>query len=285
MIRVHEHPGPGPDRRYWRRWTNRHVRSARRTRALGRATAVVATHLVIVAALVVTGVRAAGVLVETPTLALRTVDVRGAQRCPAARVRASLAPLLGRNLLSLRLAEVEERLAAEPWIHTASVKRVLPHGIRVELTERRPVAVALLGGTAQVVDRDGTVIGPSGPDLADDLPVITGIDAAGAGRPARQTALARGVEAVLRLAERAPAWALTISEVDVSQADRVAIVTAVPGPRILLDPAEVERNVDSYLAMRAQIEERVGPTRYVDLRWSGRITLLPSDGDHTTGGR
>lgn len=285
MIRPDERPGSGPDRRYWRRWTNRRVRSARRVRALGRASLIVATHLVIVAVLVATGARAAGLLTETPALSLRTIDVRGAQRCPASRVRAALAPLLGRNLLSLRLAEVERRLAAEPWIRSASVKRMLPHGIRVELTERTPAAVALLGGSAQVVDRDAVVIGPSGPALADELPVVTGVDAAAPDRAARRQALARGVEAVLRLARRAPAWARTISEVDVSQADRIAVVTAVPGPRILLDPAEVERNIDQYLAMRAQIEERVGPTRYVDLRWSGRITLLPSDGDHTTGGR
>jgi hypothetical protein len=66
-------------------------------------------------------------------------------RVPAPWVRQTLAPLLGRNLLRLPLAEVRQRLAANSWIATAEVAKELPDRLRVTVAERRP-AVLLRGG-------------------------------------------------------------------------------------------------------------------------------------------
>jgi POTRA domain, FtsQ-type len=68
-----------------------------------------------------------------------------AARVPAPWVRQALAPLLGRNLLRLPLAEVRQRLASNPWIATAEVAKELPDRLRVTVAERRP-AVLLRGG-------------------------------------------------------------------------------------------------------------------------------------------
>jgi hypothetical protein len=54
-------------------------------------------------------------------------------------------------------------------------------------------------------------------------------------------------------------------------------VTAAPGPRLLLDPTQVERNLDAYRALKRRIEEKVGPAEYVDLRWSHRISVFPRE--------
>jgi hypothetical protein len=68
-----------------------------------------------------------------------------AARVPAPWVRQALAPLLGRNLLRLPLAEVRQRLAANPWIAAAEVAKELPDRLQVTVAERRP-AVLLRGG-------------------------------------------------------------------------------------------------------------------------------------------
>ena len=56
---------------------------------------------------------------------------------------------------------------------------------------------------------------------------------------------------------------------------RVGVQTVLPGPRLLLDPIMVERNVERYLDLRGEIAQQVGAAEYVDLRWRGRITVMP----------
>jgi len=94
----------------------------------------------------------------------------GGMRVPAAWVRQALAPLLGRNLLRLPLAEVRLRLAANPWIAAAEVAKELPDRLRVTVAERRPAVLlrsggALLQGDAEALvyaDASGRPIAPVG---------------------------------------------------------------------------------------------------------------------------
>jgi cell division septal protein FtsQ len=212
---------------------------------------------------------------------LERIEVEGTSKTTPEAIRARLSRFMGRNLLDLALADVVETAGTDPWVRDVSAKRILPHGLRLKVTERRPAAIAVLDSVAHVIDEEGFDIGPCGEDLAYDLPVLTGLDSLEKG--ARPEALSRGATLVRRLRAVRNAWASGISEVDVARPDRVAIVTAAPGPRLLLDPERIERNLDDYLALRRRIEEKVGPAEYVDLRWSHRISVLPSDDTLSTG--
>jgi hypothetical protein len=78
-----------------------------------------------------------------------------------------------------------------------------------------------------------------------------------------------------RLSRESPRFVQAISELDVAQPDRVLVRTVDPGPLLLLDPEQVERNVTRWLDLRGQIAQQVGTSEYVDLRWQGRITVMP----------
>jgi cell division septal protein FtsQ len=156
---------------------------------------------------------------------------------------------------------------------------VFPHALRVAIVERTPAARALIDGTVQIVDETGAVLGPAGPDLADDLPVLVGLDRLE--ERALRARLETGARAVARIRAAAGTWIDEVSELDLSRPDRIGVVTATPGPAVLLDADEVERNLGPYLALRAEIDRRVGPLAYVDLRWRDRISVLPQD-DGTT---
>jgi cell division septal protein FtsQ len=263
-----------PDRRYWRRRANREVRKTRRVRTLFRWTLVVAANLVVAALLVYSGWQAVLHLTTTPGLALTTVTVEGAARTSPGAIRALLAPCVGRNLLALDLDGAAARAASDPWVREAAVKRILPHTLRVVVVEREPAALAVIRGLVHVVDESGFVMGPAGPGLSLDQPVLTGLDRLDGA--ALRDALAVGARAIARLKAASPSWEREVSELDLSQPDCIEVVTRKPGPRILLGAEHVDRNLNDYLALRSEIERRLGPASSVDLRWSRRISVLPA---------
>ena len=268
------HPLPEPDRRYWRRRVNRHVRKARRVRTLLRWTGIVAANLAIGAVLVATGASVARHFATSDELAVREIVVEGTSATTPDSVRAVLHDYFGRNLVELALDEVAAAATKDPWVKQASVKRILPGTLRVTVSERTPGALALLGGSVYVVDDGGIVMGPAGPELPYDLPLLVGLDAH-RGKD-REATLARGIDLLLRLHAAFPTWTRGISEVDLSRADRVVVTRIEGGPQILLDPDHIDRNLGAYLALQPTIARKVGDVNRVDLRWSQRISLLPA---------
>ena len=81
-----------------------------------------------------------------------------------------------RNRSVLRVALDARRSAIEqiPWVESASVQRILPNRIRVELTERTPVAFARNGNELALIDAHGVILDrPRGEDL--HFPIVSGV--------------------------------------------------------------------------------------------------------------
>lgn len=266
-------PYPQPDRRYWRRRVNRHVRKVRRTRALLRVTGMILANVLVGVLLFVSGATVVRHVTTSRELAVREILVEGTSRTTPDAVRAVLRDFVGKNVLELSLDDVAAAATRDPWVKEASVKRLLPGTLRVSVTERTPAALALIRGAIVVVDDRGAVMGPAGPSMPFDLPVLTGLDLkTGA---AQSDALATGVTLLLELQAAHPAWARGISELDMALPDRVAVTRNDGGPTILLDPARIDRNLDDYIQLQPMIARRVGSVTRVDLRWARRIALLP----------
>lgn len=260
---------------YLRRRGNRRVRKVRLLRTMLRGWGTMLLHVFPALLLVALGVQGIRHLGTSRLFALEQLDVEGAARCAPEEIQAALAPLLGQNLLALGLDEAVERVQAIPRVREASVKRVFPHTLRVAIVERTPAARALIDGTLQMVDATGAILGPVSAQLADDLPVLVGLE--GLHDRALRARLEAGARAVARIRATSGAWFDEVSELDLSRPDRIGVVTTTPGPAVLLDCEEIERNLGSYLALRAEIDRRVGPLTYVDLRWRDRIAVHPSD--------
>jgi len=70
-----------------------------------------------------------------------------------------------------------------PWVESASVQRILPNRLRIELTERTPVAFARNGKRAALIDAHGVILDrPRGEDL--HFPIVAGRFGRSAARPA-----------------------------------------------------------------------------------------------------
>jgi cell division protein FtsQ len=78
-----------------------------------------------------------------------------------------------RSVLRVPLDARRNQLEQIPWVESASVQRILPNRLRVELAERTPVAFARNGNELALIDAHGVVLDrPRGEDL--HFPIVTG---------------------------------------------------------------------------------------------------------------
>src|SRR5439155_16505645 len=64
----------------------------------------------------------------------------------------------GHSVLRIPLAARRAALEEIPWIESATVQRILPNRIRVELTERTPIAFFRSGTELALVDVHGVIL-------------------------------------------------------------------------------------------------------------------------------
>jgi len=265
-----------PAQRYWRSPTNQRVRKLRIAKGALRWSGIVVLNLAVAGLLIYGGSRSFRRLAQSEIFSLERIEVEGAQRVETKKIEAELARYIGHNMLDLDLAEIQAATVRDPWVRTSTVKRVLPGTLRVTLDERAPSALAIIDGVVHLVDDGGFVIGPSGPRISDDLPVLTGLDDLSDARLIAE--LQRGVRLLGRLRAASNRFGGMISEMELARKDRVTVRTVSRGPGLLLDPQNVERNIHEYLALRDEIDRRVEGTKYVDLRWQHRIVVGLNNG-------
>lgn len=112
---------------------------------------------VVLAAVVVAIVALVLVVVAwfTPAMAVRTVEVSGLDRVSEAEVVSALGVDKGTPLLQVDTAAAAHRVAGIGRVSSVSVHRSFPSTIRVDVTERVPVAFSDTGGGPHLLDADG----------------------------------------------------------------------------------------------------------------------------------
>lgn len=169
----------------------------------------------------------------------------------------------GTNILSLDLDAIAQRVAAHPWVERASVVRVLPDALHVEVTEHEPIAV-LLAGEFYLLDEQGAPFKTLEPGERGQLPVVTGIDRAMllTGAPEGKARIARALEA---LGEYATKRRPRLSEVHVGGAGAVTLYTAELGTQLQLGRGDIARGLLRYDALRAALADEAEKLAIVHL--------------------
>lgn len=99
-------------------------------------------------------------IVNSSVFELREVHVTGNQRLTAEEARALVRASAPKNVLDIDLEQLRADLKRKPIVKDVAIARVLPHTLRVNITERVPVAVvAQSGQTPFCVDAEGVVLG------------------------------------------------------------------------------------------------------------------------------
>lgn len=169
---------------------------------------------------------------------LRQVTVQGTQRFTPEEVAAMGNVQPGISVLDLNIAEVRARIAAHPWIREASVTRVLPDTVIIEISERRPVFLVPREGTFFYADVEGGPIAPVTPERFVSLPVLEKDDA---------VAVSAGLKQVLAAMERnqLPFGMHQVAWIRQESAEQYSFMIEKPRVLVQLDGRDVNAMVQS----------------------------------------
>ena len=102
------------------------------------------------------------------------VEVTGNQYVSRDAVVALFAPDRGHSVVTIPLDERRAQIEHISWVESARVERILPGHVRVEITERNPVAFLRTGSELALIDAQGAILErPSQGDFR--LPVVSGL--------------------------------------------------------------------------------------------------------------
>ncbi|MFM8267306.1 MAG: cell division protein FtsQ/DivIB [Ilumatobacteraceae bacterium] len=139
------------------------ARRAAVRRAAGRRRLVVLVAAVAAVLLVVLAIA----FVASPVFDVRDITVQGAVYTDRSILDEVVADLEGSPVLLVDTLEIEERLAAAPWVESAIVTRDFPHTVFIDIRERVALATFQGGdGRWRVIDVEGRVL-----DVLDGQPI------------------------------------------------------------------------------------------------------------------
>ncbi len=120
-------------------------------------------------------------LLHDPRFSITTsteIGVAGNEHISRSDVLGVFGSDLERNIFKIPLAERRADLERLPWVAHATVERLLPNHLRVQVIERTPIAFVRQGSHIGLVDADGVLLDMP-PESAGDphysFPVLTGL--------------------------------------------------------------------------------------------------------------
>ncbi len=191
----------------------------------------------------------------------------------------------GRSVLRVPLDARRHALEELPWVERASVERILPNRVRVELVERTPVAFLRQGVGLALIDTYGVVLDrPMQGGLR--FPVVTGIGE-NIPREEREQRMKLYVEFLKDIEMIRPGAADQVSEVDLSDAKDVrAVLAGVLGTGLLASEnrspvlvhfgdSDFVNKFRLYVENIAQWRASAGRVESVDLRYARQVVVNP----------
>ncbi len=99
------------------------------------------------------------IILASPLVAVRNIDVEGAKYANATLIETVSKSLRGRSVLTVDTNAAQKLLETDPWIESVRIKTYLPSRAVIEINERVPVAWFLgVDNQGRVIDQDGRVL-------------------------------------------------------------------------------------------------------------------------------
>ena len=203
--------------------------------------------------------------------------VEGIHYASASQIRHVFAEDFGRSLYLVPIQERRAQLLAIDWVENATVSKVWPQTVKVEIDERTPVAFVRLRPNARdgmsgfaLMDIDGYILRPR-VAAKFTLPVIAGL------RESEPIENRRArVHRVIGMLREIGTLAGQISEVNVADPNDLIVAEHI-GNRVvnlMLGDENYSERLQNFLANHEEIEQKRPDAKTLDLRVDGVITAV-----------
>ena len=99
------------------------------------------------------------IVLASPLVAVRNIDLEGAKYANATLIETVSKSLRGKSVLTVDTNAAQKLLETDPWIESVRIKTYLPSRAVIEINERVPVAWFLgVDNQGRVIDQDGRVL-------------------------------------------------------------------------------------------------------------------------------
>jgi len=205
------------------------------------------------------------------------IEVMGNEHVSRGEITRVFGGDISRNIFAVPLDERKKQLEEVPWVESATVMRILPDRIRVQVTERKPVAFAQIGSRVQLIDVHGVLMEmPFSTTSKYSFPVIAGMNENEplSTRSARMKIYQQLVKELDASGERN---SKSLSEVDVSDPDDVKVTVEDPDGAVLvhLGSANFADRFHLYVTHLKEWRSQYQHLDSVDLRYDRQVILNP----------
>ena len=201
----------------------------------------------------------------------------GVRYASASQIRHIFAEDFGRSLYLAPVVKRREQLLQIDWIEEASVARIWPNTLKVQVHERTPVAFVHLPPNAKdgmsrfaLIDREGFILRPK-VAAKFTLPVITGVREVEPSEDRRAR-----VHRVLAMLKEVGPLGKDISEINAADPNNLTISEHVEDGvvNLMLGDENYGERLQNFLANYSEIRAKRPDVKTLDLRVDGIITAV-----------
>jgi cell division protein FtsQ len=242
-------------------------------------------RMLVLGAVAIAGFTAAGVagefLLYSPQVALLRPDqleLSGNRIVTREAVLQQFGRDRGHSILRVPLDARRSAIEELPWVESASVQRILPNHIRVQLTERTPIAFLRNGTELALIDAHGVILDrPRGENL--QFPIVVGLSES-MPRDERGRRMQTYQEFVRDIDQVRPRSSDRVSEIDLANPkDLRVVMTGITGPSdsqavtIQFGQNDFAGKYRMVVDNFAQWQASNGRVRSIDLQYSRQVIL------------
>jgi len=197
------------------------------------------------------------------------------------------------NIEELNIDIIQDRIAKHPEVKKVYVSKEPPAELKIDITERRPVAIINFGNEIKLVDKELEIFSFKNFEKIFDLPVINGLDIANVtktGISARENDIRLALFMILESHKIGKYLYNQVSEINLSDSNKIIVYSndnSVPFyfPRYAdqnIYDIEYQKEISNKLVLLKGFLEQVHvrnvkrDLEYVDLRFSNQVVVKKS---------
>jgi cell division protein FtsQ len=182
------------------------------------------------------------------------------------------------NLFRLDVAAERLRIEEIPWVKSATLTRIFPNRLAVQVHERMPIAFANVEGHIQLVDGDGAFLHmPSRASF--DFPVLYGLDSV-ASVPQRKDLLNTYLQFMRDVEQEIATSGWKVSQAELGHPDDLRILLVRGNETILVHfgDSNFTQRFRMFLAITPRVLQNYPKVNSMDLRYHNEVVVDPDQG-------